>query len=82
MSEQAVQLSRVKGKIKPAILAFYCHRKATKQLDFHADELRQWVLENHNVAPASPDRVLRDLRQSGELDYVVEKRSQSLYRFL
>ena len=35
-----------------------------------------------NVAPSSPDRVMRDLRQRGKINYELVSRPKSLYRAL
>lgn len=78
---QQEELSRVADRIGEAILAFAARQGSR---DFHADDLRRFVAESMgdaNIAPGSPDRILRDLRQRGELDYVILNRSASLYRF-
>lgn len=80
--EQEQQLARVTGALGRAILSFARSRKATGQVEFHADELREWVAARCPAAPASADRVLRDLRRAGLLDYAVENRRASLYRLL
>jgi hypothetical protein len=70
---------RVYGRIAPLILMFY-RDNAGKQ--FHAEELRRYVLTAApDIAPGSPDRILRELRLEGRLDYVVVNRRQSLYQF-
>lgn len=74
---QAAQLARVSSNIEKSIIAF-CERRRT----FHGDELRQWVAVDTNVAPASPDRVLRLLRKKKVLNYRVLSRSQSLYEMI
>ncbi|MCC6409465.1 MAG: hypothetical protein IT453_20065 [Planctomycetes bacterium] len=48
--------------------------------EFHAQELRDYVARVHPTAPASADRILRDLRQRGDVRYVLVSRSKSLYR--
>jgi hypothetical protein len=49
---------------------------------FHAEDLRRYVLAvEPEIAPGSPDRILRALRQEGKLDYVVIDRRNSLYQF-
>lgn len=48
--------------------------------EFHAQELRDYVARVHPTAPASADRILRDLRQRGDVRYVLVSRSRSLYR--
>lgn len=80
--EQEQQLARVTGALGRAILSFARSRKATGQVEFHADELREWVAARCPAAPASADRVLRDLRRAGLLDYEVIDRRKSLYRLL
>ena len=70
---------RVYGRIAPLILMF-SRDNAGKQ--FHAEELRRYVLRAApDIAPGSPDRILRELRLEGKLDYVVINRRQSLYQF-
>jgi uncharacterized membrane protein YvbJ len=85
MSEQAAQLERVTKAIKNAILAFFAERVETGESKFYADDLRMYVethLEDHPVAPGSPDRVMRHLRQHGELNYRVLSRPSSLYEVI
>lgn len=73
--EQAEQLRRVAKRIATAIREFCGAHKR-----FHADELRAHVARETGVAaPASADRVMRDMRQSGEIDYRVLSRRDSLY---
>ena len=48
---------------------------------FHINELHDFVEEDVNIAPASPDRILRALRQEGKLDYDVIDRRNSYYLF-
>lgn len=52
--------------------------------EWHVEELRKFVFDNVGgyVAPASPDRILRDLRQKGRVNYIVVSRAKSLYRSL
>lgn len=52
--------------------------------EWHVEELRKFVFDQVDgyVAPASPDRILRDLRQKGRVNYVVVSRAKSLYRSL
>ncbi len=47
---------------------------------FTANELRQFV-QHHNfgTAPASADRVMRNLKKAGKINYEVVNRSKSLY---
>ena len=71
--------ARVYSRIAPLIMVFY-RDNAGKQ--FHAEDLRRYVLAvEPDIAPGSPDRILRALRQEGKLDYVVIDRRNSLYQF-
>lgn len=79
--EQQEQLTRVRSKTKPAILAFARHRIDTGKLAFNIRDLHDWVVKETTVAPASPDRVLRDLRQRGHFDYEVTNRAKAEYVF-
>lgn len=79
-SEQAAHISRVTSQIARAILTFCRSRLATGQSEFHADDLRAWVSVREATAPGSADRILRDLRRAGVVDYRVVNRAQSLYR--
>lgn len=80
MNDQAENLDRVRLRITTRILEF--HQRQGYEAAWHADDLRNFVIEEVTVAPASADRVLRDLRQHGVLDYVVLNRRQSLYQFV
>ncbi len=72
------QRERVSERIGHAILDYariHCGE------DFHMDHLRRFIATVIGpIAPASPDRILRDLRQRGKLKYVVVDRRRSLYR--
>ena len=50
---------------------------------FYMEELRQFVEnrigEGNHIAPDSPGRILRQLRQQGLLNYALVSRSKSLY---
>jgi hypothetical protein len=71
--------ARVYSRIAPLIMTFYVNN-AGKQ--FHAEDLRRYVLAvEPEIAPGSPDRILRALRQEGRLDYIVIDRRNSLYLF-
>ena len=72
------ELNRVRSAIKGSILEFLPGAGE----EFHVEALRKYVADRHQVAPASPDRVLRSLRQDGVIDYEVVSRRQSLYRVL
>lgn len=70
--EQSQQLARVSDALAPRIVAWALERIGD---EFHADELREAV----GGAPASADRVLRDLRRRGVVGYVCVNRRTSLY---
>ncbi|HWO14749.1 MAG TPA: hypothetical protein VNN80_34840 [Polyangiaceae bacterium] len=70
---------RVYGKIAPLILMFARDRAGQQ---FHVEQLRQYVdAHAHDIAPDSPGRILRELRQQRLLNYVVIDRRNSLYQF-
>lgn len=76
--EQEEHLDRVLSRIEDPIVRF-CETHPT----FHADELRRFVVqESGTAAPGSSDRILRQLRQQGVIDYVVTNRRESLYRVI
>jgi hypothetical protein len=84
MTEQIQQLNRVAATAKEAILDFIKARLADTENNgaFTADQLRFYVNNNTSggVSPSSSDRVLRQLRQEGKLDYAVLNRGKSLYK--
>jgi len=81
--EQDENLERVSSRIAPAILAFLKEVFKRKDRTFYADDLRRAVTRATGiVAPASADRVLRDLRQNHVIDYRVISRRESLYEIL
>lgn len=77
--EQQANIERVHHKIAPAILAFFAlHGRGST---FRVDELRMFINAKFpSVAPDSAGRIMRDLRERGEIDYDVINRRQSLYR--
>ena len=77
---QGEHLDRVRSRIGRSVLEF-CRERLGET--FHAQELRDRVaFDTGIVAPASADRVLRDLRQRGYVDYEVVSRRESKYRVL
>ena len=71
--------ARVRSLIGPLIMDFSKQRAGRK---FHVEDLRRYVRGFFpDIAPDSPGRILRDLRQCGKLYYVVINRRQSLYQF-
>jgi hypothetical protein len=80
MPSHAANLERVSERIAAANQVFCEGRRGST---FHADELRAHVRAACGpVAPGSPDRVLRDLRQRGLIAYELVSRRDSLYRLL
>ena len=72
-------LASVRQRIGPFILE-WCAARLERAPEFRADDLRRAVHAELGCAPGSADRILRTLRQSGELSYSVVSRSRSLYR--
>jgi hypothetical protein len=73
-------LARVRDRIAHAILDFALRSWLH---EWHADELRAHVTRACGpVAPGSPDRILRAMRQAGDLNYAVVSRRESRYRWL
>jgi hypothetical protein len=79
-SRQQVELKRVKGKTADWIQQFFDRHQMGQE--FHAEDLHAFVKAKANIAPASADRIMRDMKQSGQINYEVVNRSQSLYRKL
>ena len=80
--QQPAELLRVHGQIAKAIIGFLRARMNNGWTEFHAADLREWVAARVPTAPASADRILRDLRKSGRISYVVVNRTRSLYRVI
>lgn len=79
--EQRNNLVRVRARIGLRIVEFWRERLRGDPM-FTADDLRAHVASIAESAPASADRILRDLRQRGVLNYEVVNRAHSLYRAL
>jgi hypothetical protein len=71
------ELRRVGGEIAPLVLEF---ARKYEGIEFHARELWEYVSWSKQVAPDSPNRILRLLARHGFLTYVVIDRTRSLYR--
>lgn len=80
---QSDELSRVTKQIAPAVLkfVFQCWARGGNNRIFFASELADFVEAETKTAPASPDRILRALRQEGHFDYDVD-RTNSEYTLL
>jgi hypothetical protein len=76
-------LQRVALNLGQSIVHFWQIKMSTPGRRFTATELRQYVQKNNfGTAPASADRVLRNLRKAGKLNYAVVNRAASLYEAL
>lgn len=75
--EQARELARVEKGIALDVLEF-CRQHQT----FHADALRAWVQIRGGRAPGSADRILRQLRARGLVQYRILNRAASSYEIL
>ena len=72
------ELNRVKINIGDAV-AIFVKRRLNEE--FTAKELYAFVSERvDNLAPDSPNRVMRDLRKRGVINYEVISRRESRYR--
>lgn len=81
--EQATQMAHVMGRVAKLVMAFA--RRKKRPYDFNAKDLQVYCEERtgeHHIAPGTADRVLRQLRKDGRLNYVVLDRTKSLYRML
>lgn len=67
---------------KAAVQAFWKQRVNSDNPQFTGEQLRFYVSNNTmgKVSPGTPDRILRQLRQSGDLDYIILNRGLSLYK--
>src|SRR4030095_7715934 len=75
IEEPEAHLVRVSSRIARSIVHF-----CQEHTQFHADALRAGVAQaTGSTAPGSADRILRDLRQKGIIDYIVTDRRRSLY---
>ena len=73
------ELTRVTSKIGKLVLDFRQQKGTAAK--WHSTELHDFIRCRAPVAPASCDRILRELRRDGFLDYRVVNRSQALYQF-
>jgi hypothetical protein len=80
--EQPANLRRVRSAIGDLVLRFAVSRLQLGAPEFRIGDLQEYVALHARVAPASPDRVLRQLRREGLLSYEVVSRRGSLYRLL
>ena len=76
---QTEELSRVQANIGELVEQFVLDRWQTGQPRFHIQDLHDYIAARTQIAPASPDRILRHLRLEGKFDYKVVNRSDSCY---
>lgn len=94
---QADEIKRVRERIAAHVVTFWKHQLFVRGMDgvrpyangllpgqFFIEELRKQIVDRKDIkaAPASPDRILRDLRQRKVINYRVVSRSRSLYEAL
>ena len=76
---QTEELSRVQANIGELVQQFVLDRWQTGQPRFYIQDLHDYIATRTQIAPASPDRILRHLRLEGKFDYKVVNRSDSCY---
>lgn len=87
MSTQQQNINRVRNRIGPFVLRFVRMRWRKGKTDpkrrrFYAADLNAFVLKHRGSAPASADRILRDLRSKGWFRYKVVNRAKSRYKIV
>ena len=82
MTSDPQERARVRSRIGSLIMEFFFLARNIGNTPFHMEDLRRFVEEglDGKIAPDSPGRILRQLRQQGLLNYTVVSRRQSLYR--
>lgn len=75
------KINRVSDDLKKVVLEF---RSLFHDGEvWHDSDLADFIRDSgYIIAPASPSRILRDMRAQGLLNYEVVHRRQSLYRFI
>jgi hypothetical protein len=76
-ASNAEHLQRVSSRIGASVMEF-CRPRVGQE--FHMEQLVRHIRARLGIAPDSPSRILRALRQNKCLDYTVVNRRQSLYR--
>ncbi len=83
VSSDRQERERVRSRIGSLIMEF-CAIQMRHGGTFYMEELRGFVERKmgagSHIAPDSPGRILRQLRQQRRLNYKVVSRTQSLYR--
>lgn len=74
---------RVALNVGQVIVHFWQIKRSSPGGQFTATELRQYVQNHHfGTAPASADRILRQQRAKGKINYELVDRAKSLYKAL
>jgi len=75
------ELKAASARIGEAVKTFFGRRLSSVEPRFYANDLRIFV--NASIAglaaPGSADRIMRDLRQRGEIKYMLLNRAKSFY---
>ena len=74
--------NRVNTNISALVEAFVQRRWQSGQRQFYMRDLHDYIFARTQIAPASPGRILRQLRQKGKFDYEVINRSTSCYQLI
>lgn len=77
----APELERVKSKIGNEVLSFLRWRMHSNRV-FRMVQLTEYVKQFTSLAPDSPGRVMRDLRQRGLCKYKLRNRRASEYEVI
>jgi len=77
---QTAELEHVKTSIRTLVEDFVKERYASGNVQFYMRELHNYIFDRAHIAPASPDRILRQLRREGKFDYTVIDRRASKYQ--
>lgn len=80
MSQQQANLNRVFGAISSLVQRFCCELWDSGRREFVMRDLHDFIAANSPIAPASPDRILREARLRGSIGYEVIDRAKSRYR--
>ena len=76
-------LERVSSRIATTVEKFFADVSTAPNPVFFAEELRERIASEIGVvAPDSPGRIMRALRQAGRINYRVLDRAQSYYQVL
>ena len=78
--KQDVELKRVTGRLAESIELFFTALQTGET--FHAEQLHEFVTNRLGKfqSPESATRVMRSMRQAGQINYELVNRRKSLYR--